>query len=35
MKAMNTTVFSYGLRQLIYKFVPRGMKFAMSRSKET
>jgi len=26
MKAITTAVFSYGLRQPIYKFVPRGLK---------
>ena len=34
MNAITTAVFCYGLRQPIYKFVPRGMKFAMSESKE-
>jgi hypothetical protein len=32
---LNTAVFSYGLWQPIYKFVPRGMIFDVSRSKET
>ena len=35
MKAVTATVFSYGLRQTNYKFVPRGMKFAVTGSKET
>jgi len=34
MNAITTAVFCYGLRQPVYKFVPRGMKFAMSESKE-
>jgi len=35
MKAITTAVFSYGLRQPIYKFVPRSKKFAVSGSTET